>query len=613
MNGKNKTIVKIHGEFLLYMKGGSFVYHQINYKRGIKMKLLKEVIKNNIKIMILYIVIGFAFNFLSLYSVTFFQKILDALQFGTMGLNIIIIYGAILIIIAILGFIENYPEQKLKEGLYFDFKIQALKKIKTIDYLKYQKMGTGRLTQRIEEGSQALRDALMDFWLKTIIYLIPTVIFSLIFVFNIQKKLIIIVLVSYVLVIMISNLILKKLYSLKENILYDQEYLNKHLIRGLMELVVFRINKKFETEITTAKEKEEKIVNTKIKIKMVHEIFFTVFQILVNILQVAILLFAIFKFDLSVGSVVSIFTLLTKAYQPIAIFNVEYVEYKLNKVAIKKYLELLDEKDDEHLKVGKQLKKVKGNICFQNVSFSYNKSKKIINDFSLQIKEGTSIALVGESGSGKSTIIKLIVGLIKPDSGKILIDDEDLSKVNLNSYYDFLSYISQEAPIFDGTLRENIIFDKKIKDEKILEVLDYVCLKDFYSKLENGLDTELGEKGITMSGGERQRVALARLFFDNSKIIILDEATSAMDNITEKNVMHNIINKISANKTLIIVAHRLDTIKNVDNIYVLEKGKIVEKGTFKELLKANKFFAKMYNINKRKKDSEKFVKFQKNS
>lgn len=563
------------------------------------MKLLKEVIKSNLKTILLYIIVGFTFNFLSLYSVTFFQKILDAIQFGTMSVDIIIIYGAILIIIAILGFIENYPEQKLKEGLYFDFKIQALKKMKTIDYLKYQKMGTGKLTQRIEEGSGALRDALMDFWLKTIIYLIPTVIFSLIFVFNIQKRLIIIVLLSYVLVIMISNLILKKLYSLKENILHNQEYLNKYLIRGLMELVVFRINKKFETELTTAKEREEKIVNAKIKIKIVHEIFFTVFEILVNILQVAILLFAIFKFDLSVGAVVSIFTLLTKAYQPIAIFNVEYVEYKLNKVAIKKYLELLDEKDDENLKIGKQLKKVKGNIDFQNVSFSYNKSKKIINDFSIQIKEGSIVALVGESGSGKSTIIKLIVGLIKPDSGKILIDDEDLSKVNLNSYYDFLSYISQEAPIFDGTLRENIIFDKKIKDEKILEVLDYVCLKDFYSKLENGLDTELGEKGITMSGGERQRVALARLFFDNSKIIILDEATSAMDNITEKNVMHNIINKISDKKTLIIVAHRLDAIKNVDNIYVLEKGKIIEKGTFKELLETNKLFAKMYNVNKK--------------
>ena len=156
--------------------------------------------------------------------------------------------------------------------------------------------------------------------------------------------------------------------------------------------------------------------------------------------------------------------------------------------------------------------------------------------------------------------------------------------MNLNSYYDFLSYISQDAPIFDGTLRENLIFDNKIDDKKILKVLDYVCLKDFYSKLENGLDTELGEKGITLSGGERQRVALARLFFDNSKIIILDEATSAMDNITEQKVMWNIIRKISHDKTLIIIAHRLNTIKNVDNIYVLEKGKIRENGTFKELL-----------------------------
>ena len=562
------------------------------------MKLIKDVIKNNVKTIILYLILGFAINFLSLYSVTFFQKILDAIQFNKISVYLIIIYGAILIFLVILGYIENYPEQKLKEGLYYDFKIQALKKIKTIDYLKYIKLGTGRLTQKIEEGSQSLRNVLMNFWFKTLRYLIPTIIFSLFFVFNIQKKLIVIVLSSYLFVIIISNLILKKLYSLKEEVLYDQEYLNKHLIRGLMELVVFRTNKKFETEIKTAELKANEIVNAKIKIKMVHEIFFSVFQTLVNVLQVIILLFAIFKYNLSVGQVVSIFTLLTKAYEPIAIFNVEYVDYKLNKVSIKQYVKFLEEKDDEYLTNGKTLKKVKGNILLKNISFSYNKQKKIVNNFSLKIEAGKSIALVGESGSGKSTIIKLIVGLIKPDNGKVLIDDKDLSKINLNSYYDYLSYISQDTPIFDGTLRENIIFDKDVSDEEILKVLNYVCLGDFYSKLKNGLDTELGEKGINMSGGERQRVALARIFFDKSKIIILDEATSAMDNITEKNVMKNLIENKSNDKTLIIIAHRLDTIKNVDLIYVLKKGEIIENGTFKKLINNNKTFAQMYNINK---------------
>ena len=201
--------------------------------------------------------------------------------------------------------------------------------------------------------------------------------------------------------------------------------------------------------------------------------------------------------------------------------------------------------------------------------------------------------MVGESGSGKSTIIKLIMGLIKYNKGNILIDNNELSKLNLNYFYDNVSYISQEAPIFDGTLRENLIFDKKIKDTEIVKVLKTVCLDKFYERLECGLDTELGEKGVRMSGGERQRVALARVFFDDSKIIILDEATSAMDNITEKNVMANIVKKLD-NKTLIIIAHRLETIKDVDKIYVLFDGIIQEQGKYNELLNKNGLFTKLY-------------------
>ena len=185
------------------------------------------------------------------------------------------------------------------------------------------------------------------------------------------------------------------------------------------------------------------------------------------------------------------------------------------------------------------------------------------------------------------------MGLVKYKNGNILIDNNELSDINLNSFYDKVTYVSQEAPIFNGTLKENLIFDKNVSDEKIHEVLEMVCLDKLYQKLENGLNTELGEKGIRLSGGERQRVALARLFFDDSKIIILDEATSAMDNITEKTVMENVIKRLK-NKTLIVIAHRLETIKDVDSIYVLSEGTIKEKGKYQELLRQNKYFTKLY-------------------
>ena len=557
------------------------------------MRLFKEVIKNNLKMIIFYVLIGIIINFLDLYSVTYYQKILDAFQFQTLTIVPLITYGVLLLISTILGYIENYPEQQVKNKLYLDFKLQSFNKLKSIDYLEYQKIGTGRLTQKAEDGATASRDIMINFWLKLFRYLLPTAIFSLIFILRVKKEYVLFVFLGYIIVVIISNLILKKLYKLKESILLNQEFLNKHLVRGFMELVVFRTNKKFDTELKVTKEGIKNIVDGKTKIKLVHEIFFTVFALIVNILKVVVLGYAVLKSDLSVGAVVTVISLLGKAYEPIAIFNVEYVDYKLNKVTVNKYIELLDIKDDEALNSGLKLKELSGNVEFKNVSYSYNNEKNIINNLSFKINKNSSVALVGESGSGKSTIIKLIMGLIKYDKGNILIDDKELSKLNLNSFYDNVTYVSQEAPIFDGTLRENLIFDKKIPDEEIIKVLNLVCLDKFYEKLENGLDTELGEKGVRMSGGERQRVALARLFFDDSKIIILDEATSAMDNITEKLVMENVVKQLD-NKTLVVIAHRLETIKDVDKIYVLSDGIIQEEGKYNELLDKNGYFTKLY-------------------
>ena len=562
------------------------------------MKLFKEVIKSNIKMIIFYILIGIIINFLNLYVVTYYQKILDAYQYKTLTIIPIVIYGLLSVIITVLGYVENYPEQQVKNKLYLDFKLQALKKMQTIDYLSYQKIGTGRLTQKVEDGSSSSTDVLMNFWFKNIRWLLPTALFSLMFIYQVKKELVLFIIIGYILVILISNILLNKLYSIKERILFNQEFLNKRLVRGFMELVVFRTNKKYDEEIKLTKSGIKNIVNGKTKIKLIHELFFTIFGLIVNILQVTVLAYAVLKTNLSVGAIVTVITLLSKAYQPIAIFNVEYVDYKLNKVAVKKYIDFLDEKDDENLNNGKKIKQISGSVKFKNVSYKYNNSaKRVVENLNLTIKSNSSIALVGESGSGKSTIIKLLTGLIKNQEGEILIDKYKLSELNLNSLYNHITYISQESPIFDGTLRENLIFDKEISDKKIIEVLKMVNLEKLYLKLEKGLDTELGEKGITLSGGERQRVALARLFFDNSKIIILDEATSALDNITEKQVIKNILTKLK-NKTLIIIAHRLETIKEVNQIYVLIDGQIKEKGTYKKLISKSGYFTKLTKSSK---------------
>ena len=562
------------------------------------MKLFKQVLEKNKSMIILYLSIGISMTFLELYLVTYYQKILDSFQYKTLTLTPIIIYGILLVIETILGYIDNYPEQKLKNGLYLNFKLQSLRKMKTIDYLEYQKLGIGNLIQKIEEGATASTDVIMNYYLKVFRNLLPTAFFSLIFIYQVKKELTIFILIGYIFVIVISNLILRGLYSLKEKILINSEFLNRHLVRGFMELVVFRINKKYDMEIEITETGIKNIVNSKVKIKLVHELFFSSFELIVSILQVVILLYAVLKANLTVGAIVTVITLIGKSYQPIAIFNVEYVDYKLNKLAIKRYIDFLNIKDDNNLTIGKKLKKFSPSVTFKHVAYKYPDSKKVlINNLNLNIKAGEKLAIVGETGSGKSTIIKLIIGLLKDYQGEILISNENLGNINLNDLYDQITYISQESPIFDGTLRENIVFDKKVSDKEILKVLKLVSLEKFYQRLENDLDTELGERGIKMSGGERQRVALARLFFEKSSIVILDEATSAMDNITEKEVMTNIMTN-AKDKTLIIIVHRLETIKNVDKILVLSSGEIKEEGTYQELLNKKNYFYNLVNSKK---------------
>ena len=158
------------------------------------MKLFKEVLKNNFKMIVVYVLIGIVINFLDLYSVTYYQKILDAFQYETLTIVPLIIYGVLLLASTILGYLENYPEQQVKNKLYLDFKLQALKKMKTIDYLEYQKIGTGRLTQKVEDGATASRDVLLNYWLKLIRYLLPTAIFSLIFIFRVEREYVLFVL-----------------------------------------------------------------------------------------------------------------------------------------------------------------------------------------------------------------------------------------------------------------------------------------------------------------------------------------------------------------------------------------------------------------------------------
>jgi ATP-binding cassette subfamily B protein len=559
------------------------------------MRYIKEILKNNKLWVLAYIGLGIFNAFMANYKTDYFQKVIDGLAAGTLTFAGVITYGLILLVNYCMNYLDNYPEKKLEYGIYLDFKLLSLRKISTIDYTEYQKIGTGKLVQRIENGSSAGRNVVFNFWLRLIRDLLPTIVFSVYFIWKIDKIITYILFVGYILIFIITNILLKFLYKIKEKILNSEELFNHFLVRGFMEMLVFRMSKQFPSEIKKTRSAKEDIVSSKVKMNMIHEAFFTIFALLVAMLDIGILFYAWKTKNLTMGSIVALIALIENAYTPIAIFNVLYVQYKLDKASYKRFEEFLDLKDDNQLRNGNAIHTDIGEISIKNLSFQYEE-RKLIDDLSLFIKKGQKIAFVGESGSGKSTVIKILLGLLKYNQGEIYLGDMELSGICLNNLYDRVSYISQDVPVFDGTIKENLVFEKNVSEEQMLDALREVQLSHLIENLAEGLDTEIGEKGTCLSGGEKQRLAFARLWFENPELVVLDEATSAMDNLTEENVMKSVMKKMK-DKTVIAIAHRLNSIAGFDRIILFREGKIVGQGTFEELLHTDSYFKELYNAN----------------
>ncbi|MGB5791343.1 ABC transporter ATP-binding protein, partial [Poseidonibacter sp.] len=212
-------------------------------------------------------------------------------------------------------------------------------------------------------------------------------------------------------------------------------------------------------------------------------------------------------------------------------------------------------------------------ITLRNISFEYNKNHLVLDSINLSINKGESIAFIGESGSGKSTLVDIIIGLVKQKTGELLIDNIFLTDSNVNSWKKKIGYIPQVVYLFDGTIAENIAFGSIYNEERVKEVLIQTNLYDFVVNYRNGIHTLVGDAGIKFSGGQLQRIAIARALYDDPEVIVLDEATSALDPKTERMIMNEIFN-LSGNKTLIIIAHKLTALNNCDNIYKLDKGKL---------------------------------------
>ena len=377
--------------------------------------------------------------------------------------------------------------------------------------------------------------------------------------------------------------------------------LNKYLIDLFKNHKVIKIfqrenfeNKRSEKFVDDLKKKSIKIATVFIRATPIMEILTGI--------MIAILIFysgkLIMNGQLNINNFFSFLAAMMLAYQPVKSLATINVGIFQGLSAGKRIIPIIDTKNNisSNESLG-ELKLNEGSINFSNVNFNYesNLDNRVLKDININITGNKMTALVGHSGSGKSTLLSLIPRIYDPISGKVEVDGQNIKEVKLSSLRKEISIVDQNTTLFDDTVLNNIKYAKPdASNDEIYKAADMAMCTDFINKLENKFETKIGENGIKLSGGEKQRLSIARAFLKNSKIILLDEATSSLDSETEEKIQ-KALEKLISNKTTIVIAHRLSTILNSNIIYVLDKGKVIDQGKHNDLLKYSEIYQNFYN------------------
>ena len=301
--------------------------------------------------------------------------------------------------------------------------------------------------------------------------------------------------------------------------------------------------------------------------------------------------------DVSLGTIFLFIQMSQMLFRPLRQIADKFNSLQMGMVAAERIFEILETHSNIEDKGKLKPSQINGNICLEKLGFSYTQGERIINDISLKIKSGETIALVGATGAGKSTIINLISRFYEFDSGDITIDGISIRKYDLKSLRNKVSVVLQDVFLFADSLFNNItLFDSRISKDKVIEAAKNIGVHDFIESLPNGYDYNVKERGVMLSTGQRQLIAFLRAYISEPSILVLDEATSSVDSYSEE-IIQKAIDTLTKGKTSIIIAHRLATVKNADRIVVMHKGDIVEQGTHDELLKfKDGYYAKLYDV-----------------
>ncbi|WP_417873427.1 ABC transporter ATP-binding protein [Xanthomarina gelatinilytica] len=501
--------------------------------------------------------------------------------------QLLLIVGIAILVQAVTSFLLTKILSVQAQYLISELRAQVQKKVLSLPIGFFDNTKSGELVSRIMTDVEGVRN-LIGTGLVQMVGGSLTAVISLILLINISWSMTLFVLVP----VAIFGYIALKAFGYIRPIFRTRGVINAQVTGRLTEtLAGVRVIKAFNAEAQENKTFEvgvERLFQN-VKKSLTATAFMTSSStFLLGIASTGIMGIGGYKImtgDLTVGDFLSFTLLLGFMIAPIVqMSNIgsQLTEALAGLDRTEELMNMTAEEDLEHRTV--TLDKINGDLEFHEVSFEYEEGKEVLHNISFQAPSGSVVALVGSSGSGKSTIAGLAATFLNPKSGKVTIDQQDLSKVNLSSYRQHLGVVLQDEFLFEGTIRENILFPRPhATEEELQHAVKAAYVNEFTDRFENGLDTLIGERGVKLSGGQRQRLAIARAILADPKIIILDEATSNLDTESE-GLIQKSLSELTKDRTTIVIAHRLSTIKKADQILVIENGYIAERGTHDELV-----------------------------
>ena len=493
-------------------------------------------------------------------------------------------------------YFEGYLYQKIYQKTLVNLQIAVARETLKLEIKEIDKSSSGVFIDRLNRDTQDISGMFTQYtyWTSSVI----TNLGVLLAIFILNKYLFIYAIITSVCIFLINKKRLSTQYEIQRNLKKIQEKktgLTGELVRGIRDIKVLNATN------TILKQTSNKIIETSNEeIKMLN--IRRIYQYLENNLRAVsgfiFIIIGCFLYNnglLTIPTFVIIYNYQSKV-KNLLTGIVQILEYnKKFVVSSDRIYEVIENNKFEKEKFGSlNIKKLDGNIKFDNVDFGYDKNNKIINKMSFEITPNQKVAFVGKSGAGKTTIFSLITRLYSVNQGKILIDNNDINDLTCDSLRNNMSIITQNPYIFNFSIKENLLLAKENATMKeIREACKMACIDDFIMSLPDKYETMVGENGVILSGGQKQRLAIARALLMKTEIILFDEATSALDNETQSE-LQNAIENLKGEYTILIVAHRLSTVIDCDKIFVVDDGKILDSGSHKELLKKCDFYKNLY-------------------